>query len=78
MDVVSYLLGKKAGGGSTNLQVKNVEVTENGETTITPDSGYSGLSRVNLTTNVSGTTASVSGTTLILGGASVENEEVII
>lgn len=55
MDLTSYLLGKKAGGGGTpiSLQTKNVTVTENGTTTINPDSGYGGLSKVNLTTNVS-------------------------
>ena len=53
MDVTSYLLGKKAGGGSTPvLQDKEVEITQNGETTITADSGYDGLSSVDITTNV--------------------------
>ena len=53
MDVTSYLLGKKAGGGSAPvLQDKEVEITENGETTITADSGYDGLSSVDVTTNV--------------------------
>lgn len=53
MDVTSYLLGKKAGGGSAPvLQDKEVEITENGETTITADSGYDGLSSVEITTDV--------------------------
>lgn len=53
MDTMSYLLGKKSGGGSTpNLQDKEVEITTNGETTITADSGYDGLGNVEVTTNV--------------------------
>jgi surface protein len=39
---------------SPNLQSKSVEITENGTTTITPDSGYDGLDEVEVTTNVSG------------------------
>ena len=53
MDIFSYLLGKKAGGGGTaNLQSKEVTITQNGETTIQADEGYDGLSSVALTTNV--------------------------
>lgn len=54
MDITSYILGKKAGGGSPApvLQDKEVEITQNGETTITADSGYDGLSSVDITTNV--------------------------
>lgn len=56
MDITSYVLGKKAGGGSSpaQLQSKEITITENGEQTITPDSGYDGLRRVDITTNVSG------------------------
>lgn len=56
MDITSYILGKKAGGGSqpVNLQDKEITITENGEQTITADSGYDGLSQVDITTNVSG------------------------
>lgn len=37
-----------------NLQSKDIEITENGDTTVTPDEGYQGLSQVNVTTNVEG------------------------
>lgn len=52
MEVTSYLLGKKSGGGGT-LQEKSVIITENGTTNITADSGYDGLSKAVVTTNVS-------------------------
>ena len=55
MDTISYLLGKKSsGGGSATLQEKSVTITENGDTTIKADTGYDGLSKVNVNTNVSG------------------------
>ena len=55
MELTSYLLGKKAGGGSTpTLQNKSVTITENTTTNIMPDSGYDGLNKVEVTTNVSG------------------------
>ena len=72
MDITSYLLGKKAGGGGTaTLQTKQVEVTSNGSQNITADTGYDGLQKVELTTNVQPTlqTKSVSitsnGTTTV-------------
>ena len=49
LDAPSYLLGKKAGGGGSNLQSKSVEITENGTTDIRPDTGYDGLSKVDVT-----------------------------
>lgn len=53
MDILSYTLGKKAGGGSTPvLQDKEVTITQNGESTVTKDSGYDGLNTVSITTNV--------------------------
>lgn len=52
MDMVSYLLGKTAGKKDVKLQEKNVTVTENGESVISPDEGYKGLSGVNLSVNV--------------------------
>ena len=51
MDIPSYLLGKKAGGGSSTLQSKNVTITENGTTNVTADAGYDGLSNVGVTVN---------------------------
>ena len=56
MDVTSYLLGKKAGGGGgqPSLQSKSITITENGTQNVTADSGYDGLSNVSVTTNVSG------------------------
>lgn len=56
MDITSYILGKNAGGGggTPNLQTKSVTITENTTTNIQPDTGYDGLSAVNVTTNVSG------------------------
>lgn len=55
MDTISYLLGKKAGGGSTpQLQDKSITITENGTQNVTADSGYDGLNSVEVTTNVSG------------------------
>lgn len=53
IDVTSFLLGKsQGGGGSPTLQTKNVTITSNTETTVTPDEGYDGLEEVTITTNV--------------------------
>lgn len=54
MDIISYLLGKKAGGGggTVNLETKEVTITTNTTTEITPSVGYDGLSKVTVTTNV--------------------------
>lgn len=55
MDVVSYLLGKKAGESpapTPTYQQKEIEITTNGETNVTADSGYDALSKVKVTTNV--------------------------
>lgn len=66
MDVFSYLLGKQQGGGSPNLEEKEVTITTNTVTTIEPSAGYDGLSSVEVTTNVSG------------GSANLESKEVTI
>lgn len=51
--ITSYLLGKKAGGGTPPVyQDKEVSITQNGETTITKDEGYDALSSVELTVAV--------------------------
>lgn len=38
-----------SGGGEVNFQSKDITITENGTTTITPDKGYDGLSDVDVT-----------------------------
>ena len=40
------------GGGSANLQEKSVTITENGTTAINPDTGYDGMSKVNVTVDI--------------------------
>ena len=53
LDIISYEIGKNSGGGSSiNNQNKNVTITENGTTTLTADTGYTGLGTVGITTNV--------------------------
>ena len=52
-DIVNQDWEVQTGGGSgSNLQNKSVTVTTNGTQNITPDTGYDGLSKVELTTNV--------------------------
>lgn len=60
MDITSYLLGKQAGGGGgqPTLQEKEITITENGTTSVVADTGYDGLSEVEITTNVGGGGAS--------------------
>lgn len=77
MDITSYLLGKKAGGGGTGtLQVKEVTVTTNTTQNITADSGYDGLSKVILTTNVN-TAPTIENSTLIYTSGASVNEGVL-
>lgn len=55
MDITSFLIGKEVGGGSAptpTYQDKEITITQNGEQTITADSGYDALSSVDITTNV--------------------------
>lgn len=84
MDITSYLLGKKAGGGSQppNLQTKEVEITTNTTTTISPDEGYDGLESVEVTTNVAGNPVNVSGngtyTVGIVGTCLTELPQIVV
>jgi hypothetical protein len=55
MDITSFLIGKEVGGGSAptpTYQDKEITILQNGEQTITADSGYDALSSVEITTNV--------------------------
>ena len=48
MDIISYLLGKNAGGGGGNAEAKEVEITSQDQV-ITPSEGYSSMSSVTVT-----------------------------
>ena len=41
-------------GKPIKLQAKDIDISENGETSVSPDYGYDGLSKVNIKTNVAG------------------------
>lgn len=41
-------------GGNINLQEKALTITSNGTTTVTPDTSYDALSKVDVTVNVAG------------------------
>ncbi len=60
-------------GQQPNLQSKSVTITENGTTTITPDSGYDGLDEVEVTTNVSGGGQVVLPDGVIFEGSQAQN-----
>lgn len=46
--------GGSGGGATINNQSKVVDITENGTTEVVPDSGFTGLSKVEVNVNVSG------------------------
>ena len=48
------VLVKKGGGGSINNQDKVVDITENGTTEVVADSGFTGLGKVTINTEVEG------------------------
>lgn len=51
--VIGGVTGTLEGGGSANIQEsKSVTITSNGTTTVTPDTGYDALGKVDVTTNV--------------------------
>ncbi len=52
--LAAFVAGGGGGEKPIKLQAKSLEISENGETTVSADYGYDGLSKVNITTNVAG------------------------
>ena len=50
----------KGGGAQLNNQAKTIEITENGTTEVTHDTGFTGLSKVTINTNVQGAVVAAS------------------
>ena len=48
-------IGRTNAIGKSKLQEKDVTITQNGTSQVTPDTGYEGISKVNINTNVSST-----------------------
>ena len=61
LDDYSDLIDAIQQGSEPNLQSKSVSITENGTTTVEPDTGYDGLSDVNVSVNVQGGGGASSG-----------------
>ena len=51
-DGFSSVIVNVEGGGSCNMQTKNYNITENGSTSITPDTGYDGITGGTISVNV--------------------------
>ena len=45
-------IGRTNAIGKSKLQEKDVTITQNGTSQVTPDIGYEGISKVSITTNV--------------------------
>lgn len=62
-------------GSNVNLQEKAITITSNGTTTVTPDTGYDALDKVDVTVNVSGGGGSSSETWVLNDEAYLFNNE---
>ena len=52
-------IGRTNAIGKSKLQEKDVTITQNGTSQVTPDSGYDGMSKATIITNVSSTPQSL-------------------